>query len=273
MIIGLLVYVIGFYIKFLHVAWTAPVEWPKEDFREKWRFMLTRWRPDVWFWGSMVMTRNLMVAASSVVSAEPRVQLIYLVWVITTVFTLTAAWQPWRVPSLNISDILTCSILNGIGIFGLVFVSLHDEIEMNNRLGRPHVAKKQEDLQTSLAIVLAGLFGLFVAVFWVVIIWTLMLLLPGRAAKAEQEMETSLKNLYSQVITTVKDDNFEKDMQALCDSSDAYDRRGLTHLLDKLAVPGGAVGGAMTAKFKRKQAVKTAFVKTSPQLEACAAVA
>merc|ERR1719456_687162 len=145
MIIGLLVYVVGIYVKFLHVAYTAPNEWPKPEFREKWRFMLTRWRPDVWFWGSMVMTRNLLVACAGIVANEPRVQLIYLVWVVSSVFTFTAVWQPWRVPSLNISDILSCCILNAIGVFGLVFVSLHDEIELNTRLGRVSVAQRQAD--------------------------------------------------------------------------------------------------------------------------------
>jgi hypothetical protein len=250
MVLGLLVYVVGIYVKFLHVAYAAPNEWPKPEFREKWRFMLTRWRPDVWFWGSMVMTRNLMVACAGVVANEPRVQLIYLVWVVSSVFTVTAIWQPWRVPMLNISDILSCCILNAIGVFGLVFVSLHDEIELNTRMGRSHIAARQADLQKTLAVVLAVLFALFVVVFLSVICWALMLLMPGRAAQEELQMEASLKSLYNQTVVAVKDDNFDNDVKRLIDNSNAYDRAGLMTIVNKLKLPDGQIG-ALTGHFKK----------------------
>lgn len=48
MLIGMLLYVVGFYLAFLRAAWIAPQQWTNTDFREMWKFMLTRWRPDVW---------------------------------------------------------------------------------------------------------------------------------------------------------------------------------------------------------------------------------
>jgi len=233
MVLGLVVYVIGFYVKFLHIAYSAPGEWPKAEFREKWRFMLTRWRPDVWFWGSLVMTRNLLVALSGIVSTEPRVQLIYLVWVVTTVFTLTAVWQPWRIPSLNISDVLSCVILNGIGVFGLVFVSLDDEIDLNTRLGRTEVAQRQKDLQAVLAVILGFLFAAFVGVFLAVIGWALIMLVPGRAAVAAAEMDTPLKGLYDEAVETINDSTIQQDLERLVYNSTDHDRKGLRSLLEK----------------------------------------
>jgi hypothetical protein len=250
MIIGLLGYVVGLYVKFLHVAWAAPDEWPKVEFREKWRFMLTRWRPDVWFWGSLVMTRNLLVALAGVVSTEPRVQLIYLVWVVTTIFTLTAVWQPWRVPSLNISDVLSCTILNGIGVFGLVFVSLDDEIELNTRLGRNNVAARQSELQSALAVVLAVLFAMFVAVFLGVIGWALVLLVPGRAAQEEAVLDAQLKGLYAEAVDCIDGGDFKQDVERLVYHSIDHDRKALRNILGKLRMSPDAV--SQTGFFGRK---------------------
>jgi len=259
MVIGLIVYVIGFYVKFLHVAWTAPDEWPKIEFREKWRFMLTRWRPDVWFWGSLVMTRNLLVALAGVISTEPRVQLIYLVWVVTTVFTLTAVWQPWRVPSLNISDVLSCTILNGIGVFGLVFVSLDDEIELNTRLGRDAVAARQSDLQSALAVVLAILFAMFVSIFLCVIGWALMLLVPGRAAQEEAAMHSQLKDLYQEAVDCIDEGTFKQDVERLVYNSTDHDRTAFRGILAKLRTSPEVVSqtgffGKNAARPKKEQA-------------------
>lgn len=266
MVMGLIVYVIGFYVKFLHIAYSAPGEWPKPEFREKWRFMLTRWRPDVWFWGSLVMTRNLLVALAGIVSAEPRVQLIYLVWVVTTVFTLTAVWQPWRIPSLNISDVLSCVLLNGIGVFGLVFVSLDDEIDLNTRLGRTEVAEKQKSLQNGLAVVLAILFAAFVGTFVAVIGWALILLVPGRAVVAEAEMEKTLKGLYDEAVETINDSTIQQDLERLVYNSTDHDRKGLRSILEKLRTSPEQV--TQTGYFGKKAKPPAKKQVTSTQVSA-----
>ena len=46
MVLGFTFYVIGFYLSFLYAAYIAPQMWSNVGFREKWKFMLTRWRPD-----------------------------------------------------------------------------------------------------------------------------------------------------------------------------------------------------------------------------------
>ena len=52
MALGLILYVIGGYFGFLHAAYVAPSKWMDVTFRERWKFMLTRWRPDTYYWGS-----------------------------------------------------------------------------------------------------------------------------------------------------------------------------------------------------------------------------
>lgn len=52
MALGLMVYVFGGYCGFLRAAYVAPSQWMNVTFRERWKFMLTRWRPDTYYWGS-----------------------------------------------------------------------------------------------------------------------------------------------------------------------------------------------------------------------------
>ena len=82
MALGLVLYVFGFYCAFLHAAYVAPSRWMDVNFRERWKFMLTRWRPSMYFWGSVVITRNLLVAFAGVISDQARVQLVYVVCVV-----------------------------------------------------------------------------------------------------------------------------------------------------------------------------------------------
>ena len=48
MALGLIIYLVGFYTAFVRAAYSAPANWTNLDFQERWKFMLTRWRPDVW---------------------------------------------------------------------------------------------------------------------------------------------------------------------------------------------------------------------------------
>merc|ERR1711966_260993 len=98
--------------------------WFNVSFREQWKFMLTRWRPDTYYWGLVLMTRNLLVAFAGVISGEPRVQLVYVIVVVTIAFALTATYQPWRAAVLNHYDVVASVVLCYIGTFGLIFVSL-----------------------------------------------------------------------------------------------------------------------------------------------------
>merc|ERR1712216_998572 len=121
MIIGLLFYVFGFYVAFLHAAYMAPTQWMNVDFRERWKFMLTRWRPDTYYWGSVMMTRNMLVAFAGIISDQPRVQLVYVVCVVVIGFAFVAVYQPWRASSLNHYDVASCIVLSFIGVFGIIF--------------------------------------------------------------------------------------------------------------------------------------------------------
>merc|ERR1711977_224253 len=84
MFIGLFVYMIGFYCLFVSASFSAVKKWNDVGFRE-------RWRPDTYFWGVVVITRNLLVAMVGIMSSEPRVQLLIVVIFVLFVTCITAS--------------------------------------------------------------------------------------------------------------------------------------------------------------------------------------
>ena len=173
MVIGMLLYLVGFYALFVWAAIVAPSKWMEVNFREQWKFMLTRWRPAVWcrppsqsrveaavvgvfvhfcflgaaverrYWGVALMSRNGLVAFGGVISSEPRAQLIYITCVVIAYFSMTALRQPWRDTTLNRFDVFTSVLICLIGMFGMVFVSLEDEMITNERAGLPVTSKEE----------------------------------------------------------------------------------------------------------------------------------
>ena len=267
MVMGLLLYVVGCYLLFLHAAFIAPKKWADVDFREKWRFMLTRWRPDVWFWGSTMMTRNLLVAFAGVISTEPRVQLLYAVSVVLVAMTSTCVWQPWRTPVLNHYDTTTGAVLCFIGMFGTLFTSLQDEIRLSRRFGLNTVVAGKESLRDDFATVLMVLVGVFVALVVSLCGWCLHMVLTSMTAagrkRAQEAYEQPIRELVSSLEDRVKDVNFLTNAAALLGSSTAYDRAGLKSFLDKLTADRMTQQGGVTDTIIINEAKR--------QRDACAA--
>ena len=95
------------------------------------------------YWGVALMSRNGLVAFGGVVSSEPRAQLIYITCVVIAYFSMTAIRQPWRETTLNRFDVFTSVLICLIGMFGMVFVSLEDEMITNERAGLSVTGKEE----------------------------------------------------------------------------------------------------------------------------------
>merc|ERR1712098_277148 len=197
-----------------------------------WKFMLTRWRPDVWYWGCVVMTRNLLVAFAGIISSEPRVQLVYVVCIVVVAFSVTAVYQPWRAPMLNHYDVLSSIILCFIGIFGLIFVSLQAEVGLQKRFGMD--VEQKEDEMKAFASGLTVLISAFMALFGLLCVWCLSMLSPAQATKFEQQHQGLCNVLIKKVEENVKREDFSKEAVRLIRESTAYDRAGLANFISKI---------------------------------------
>jgi len=233
--IGLLLYVVGFYLAFAKAAYEAPQHWMDVGFRERWKFMLTRWRPAVFYWGCCMMTRNLLVAFAGVVSTEPRAQLVYIVTVVVAASVFTAVWQPWRERVLNHYDVGTSVVLCLIGVFGIVFVSLQDEMRTNARFGLEAAVRSQQGLYDSFGSGLLVLISVLCMSFGALLIWCVAMLMPSAMARNVQKQDAICKALASKLDAALGSPNFREQAARVIFESTGYDRSGLENFLDQVA--------------------------------------
>jgi len=236
MVLGLLVYVLGFYLTFCWAAYRAPALWTNVGYRERWKFMLTRWRPDTYYWGTALMTRNLLVAFAGVLSDEPRVQLCYVAAVVLVYLALTAVYQPWRAPTLNHYDVASCILLCFIGILGLIFVSVDEEISYAQRLQATNTVARKEDMKSAFARALTILISIFMALFGLLLCWSIGSMLPGMQEKNAKEHRETCDLAFSKLLKCTKSETFEAEAKRLIDESTAYDRAGLMNFISKIGV-------------------------------------
>jgi len=232
MALGLILYVIGGYFGFLHAAYVAPSKWMDVTFRERWKFMLTRWRPDTYYWGSVVMTRNLLVAFAGLVSDAPRVQLVYVVCVVVIVFAMTGAYMPWRAMVLNHYDVASSIVLTFIGVFGIIFVSLDKEIDVQQQNDLPTQDKLDE--QRTFGAVLSALVAIFLALFGALCVWCVSMVFPGQVEKQTEAHNKECRELTAQLHQKVSSANFKEESARLIQESTTYDRLGLKNFLIKI---------------------------------------
>jgi hypothetical protein len=232
MVMGMLLYLVGFYMLFVWAAFVAPSKWMEVNFREQWKFMLTRWRPAVWYWGLALMSRNGLVAFGGVVSSEPRAQLTYITVIVIAYFSMTAIRQPWRDTTLNNFDVFTSVLICLIGMFGMVFVSLEDEMITNERAGLSVEGK--EELRDTFAKVLLGLIAVMFISFGSLVLWCLSMMTPGGAEKHAMAESKDCKALANQLEAATKRGNFLGEATRLINEVTSYDRSGLANFLQQL---------------------------------------
>ena len=236
-IFGFVFYVIGFYFLTLYAVYIAPLSWKTDAaFRVKWAFLIARWRSDRWYWGPVLMTRNLFVALSGVVSSEPRIQLSFAIGVIIITFASTAWYQPWKAPKLNYYDVISCILLCIIATCGLIFASLNEEIGYVKRLEEFTILDRKGDTRDVLIWVLLLLIGLFIFLFATLVGWTVMGMQKGWVQKTVAMEQLVCDNLLKLTLNTTASKSFAEKTEKYIDNSTAYERDALYGFLNKLEI-------------------------------------
>ena len=75
------------------------------------RFALQRFRPDMWWYGLLVLLRGLLLSFPAVVASDIPNLVVVLMFSIQLVYVLTVAWfTPWKARALNLVDCITGSL-------------------------------------------------------------------------------------------------------------------------------------------------------------------
>jgi hypothetical protein len=118
--VPLLCAAVGFYVSALWMAIAAPkmAAAGRADFLQAVRFLLFRFRPDVWWWGLVLMLRAMMMSLAPVVATDnSRIQMLIIMITLATVLSLQVYFWPWKVPALNLVDaIISVSLMLIIAI-------------------------------------------------------------------------------------------------------------------------------------------------------------
>jgi len=107
-IIGIAVYVFGIYALFLWAIIVAPRRYGVSiSFRNRFRFLVVRWRPDKWYWGMVYLTRNMLITLVRVVVPNDAVlQCAMMLFVLMITMLMQAGHRPWRDNRNNHTDLL-----------------------------------------------------------------------------------------------------------------------------------------------------------------------
>jgi len=102
--------------------WYAPSKWHTDrSFRTRFRFLLSRWNPQWWYWGGFFMIRNLLLPMVTAITVNGLWQLSLFILIVGTLCILQVWCQPWRDPTGNLLDAgmsvaLVCMNVFGIGM-------------------------------------------------------------------------------------------------------------------------------------------------------------
>jgi len=114
-----------FFIVSIFLVVKAPSKAATADatFLQACRFLLIRFRVDVWHWGLHLMVRAMLLSLCPVFGVgDPRFQMLLICVVFSISMLLTARHRPWRAPSLNLVDIAICLVLMMLVLTATAFV-------------------------------------------------------------------------------------------------------------------------------------------------------
>ncbi len=124
MIVGMVFYVIGFFSLCVWLNVVAPKRFQSGAFRSRCKFLVNRWRADVWYWSSVYMLRNLVIALAAVISASAVDQLVMVNSSMVVFLVFTALFMPWKDENLARFDIITSSIVIFATSMGIGYMHL-----------------------------------------------------------------------------------------------------------------------------------------------------
>ena len=116
---GVLVLVCGIFLFYAYVCYVAPwyfVHCP--GFQDRYKFLLARWRPDIWYFGLFVLLRALLLTLVGVVLPDyAGLQVAAAVVILASAVTLSASYRPWRLRENLLAD-------KGMGLAIIAIVAL-----------------------------------------------------------------------------------------------------------------------------------------------------
>ena len=128
-IFAILVYCIFVFAVFVWVLWVAPRRFHETSFQQRWKFILLKFRSDIWWWGIVFLLKGIAVNLPFIFFVEGTAQ---MYWVIMTLLVYSwglAGFFPWRVLATNALEIVACGSLMMLAALSLYFTTKTPALE------------------------------------------------------------------------------------------------------------------------------------------------
>lgn len=99
LVVGLLALVficLGSLALFSFVLWIAPRKFQILSFQKRWKFLLIKFQPSVWWWAPVVLMKGVAMNVTTALFQIGIVQLWWLITVLAVYFWGSASFAPWR---------------------------------------------------------------------------------------------------------------------------------------------------------------------------------
>lgn len=93
---GMLVFCGGALTLFAYINIKAPAHFHEEEFRKKWRFLFMKFRPTVWWWGTLLLVKGVWLNLTTVIFDVGHLQIVWLIFAHLLYLVVCFTFLPWR---------------------------------------------------------------------------------------------------------------------------------------------------------------------------------
>jgi len=95
-LLALLFICLGSLTFFSFILWIAPSKFQILSFQKRWKFLLIKFQPSVWWWAPVVLMKGVAMNITTALFQTGIIQLWWLITVLAVYFWGSAAFAPWR---------------------------------------------------------------------------------------------------------------------------------------------------------------------------------
>jgi len=120
LVVGLLALIficLGSLALFSFILWIAPRKFQILSFQKRWKFLLIKFQPSVWWWAPVVLMKGVAMNVTTALFQIGATQLWWLLAVLALYFWGSAAFAPWRAGH-------SCRLDLGMHVFIIIVVHL-----------------------------------------------------------------------------------------------------------------------------------------------------
>lgn len=123
-VLGVLLYIVGIFSLFCYLAYAAPNQYDDIKFRTKVRFLVFKFRANMWWYGLTLMTRSFLLAMVAVVFPDHAFnQFIAMNCILVTGTVVHLLLSPYSDRFANILELIELAVLLAIMSFGSYFIT------------------------------------------------------------------------------------------------------------------------------------------------------